>query len=136
MFDKRNAGNLHLLERPNDLKSFLIQQLLIHSNQTIQHARLYIDGQDTHAFNLTYQSDKQYFLQTVNKKNPGTLRDVSYVDSKKEPLIQLADMMSGLMRSRQSSLNEERNDELFLLVAQHFEYPGDIWFFVEKQTRD
>ena len=67
-------------------------------------------------------------MNKVNAMAPSTLRSVHFVDSKKEPLIQLADMMSGLMHSYQDQREHDRKRRLFELAADHFHKPGDIWF--------
>lgn len=95
VLDKRQIYSRHLIDHPNDMKSFLIRQLLTHTKGTVRDAKLIIDGRDTRAFGL---ADRDYFMRVVNGHAPGTLAEVEYVDSKASALIQLADMTAGSLR--------------------------------------
>lgn len=105
--DKRVIHSPHLRAHPRDMKAFLIMQLLTHTYGTVQNAKLVIDGQDTRAFGAT---DRGYFLGRVGLGSPPTIADVEFADSKRSPLVQLADMVAGAIHATLEGKPEARDD--------------------------
>ncbi|WP_062526058.1 DUF3800 domain-containing protein [Demequina rhizosphaerae] len=95
ILDKRLLWSERLLENPSHLKNELIYQLMSSHYDTLEGAKLVIDGQDTRAFDI---SDRDHFMARVNLRAPGTLIDVEFADSKRNGLVQLADMTAGAIR--------------------------------------
>lgn len=128
MLDKRQLYSSHLRENPNDLKSYLIRQLLTHTLGTVRDAQLIIDGQDQQSFRM---SDRDYFMRMVNREVPGTLSGVQFRDSKKSQLIQVADMTAGAMRR---ALLDDRDARRHVnTLTNRFQYPaGSRWMFRAK----
>lgn len=125
VLDKRVVYSRRLLDSPNDMKSYLIRQLLTHTLGTVRGAKLVIDGNDTRAFGM---ADKDYFMRVVNREVPGTLIDVEYADSKAHNLIQLADMTAGsIRRAREGHVPAIQHRASY---ARRFAYPkGSEWPF-------
>lgn len=125
VLDKRLIRSSHLRDNPNDMKSYLIRQVLTHTLGTVRDAKLVIDGRDTRAFGM---ADRDYFMRVVNSKAPGTLIDVEYADSRTNNLVQLADMTAGSLRraieGHGPAINHRRSYE------RRFGYPhGSLWRF-------
>lgn len=95
LVNKQKLYSTKLIGDPNSLKSYMIRRLLTSKFTTIQDAKLVIDGEDTRAFGM---SDSDYFFNKVNGDKPGTLSAIEWADSKRNDLIQLADMVAGATR--------------------------------------
>lgn len=123
ILDKRSLRSGHLRENPNSMKSYLIRQMLCNTRGTVSGAKLIIDGEDTRAFD---SADRQYFMRMVNRQVPGTIRDVEYVDSKKNAAIQIADMTAGaIRRALAGDADAARHETTF---AHRFKFPrGSKW---------
>lgn len=92
VIDKTRIHSEHLRANPNEFKSHAIYQLLTHHDGTIQQAKVVVDGQDSRPFGM---SDLRYFRDNVNRRAPGTVSAVQFVDSAQSLPIQLADMTAG-----------------------------------------
>ncbi|WP_152609624.1 DUF3800 domain-containing protein [Brevibacterium linens] len=78
------------------MKGLAIAQLLDHGFGILQNSKVFIDGQDTKAFKIP---DAAYFMDAANRKNPGAVAQVKFVDSHSNRLIQLADMHAGAINA-------------------------------------
>jgi len=125
VLDKRHIHSPYLRGNPRDLKSFLIRQMLTHTYRTVRDAKLVIDGQDTRAFGM---SDRDYFLRIVNREAPGTLREVEWADSKKNGLVQLADMVAGSIRCQLDG-DEKAAAHFDTYRARTWQPRGSMWHF-------
>lgn len=92
VIDKTRIHSEHLRANPSNFKSHAIYQLLTHHDGSIQDAKIVVDGQDSKPFGM---SDLRYFRENVNRRAPGTVRTVEFVDSKVSLPVQLADMTAG-----------------------------------------
>lgn len=127
--DKKRLYSDTLMERPRYLQNFAIMQIFANTLGTVTNANLVIDGRDSRAFRL---KSAGYFLREVNAKAPGTLRKVSYDDSVRNPLIQLADMTAGAIR-RHFEHPEKANPLHFAMIKGRTRYPkGSLWEFTTK----
>jgi hypothetical protein len=96
----------------------------------VKNATLVIDGRDSRAFQL---KSSGYFLREVNEKAPGTLKKVSFTDSVRNPLIQLADMTAGAIRRHYE--HPEKSRQLhFAMIKGRTRYPrGSLWDFTSEK---
>ena len=125
VLDKRRVYSSHLLDHPNDMKSYLIRQLLTHTLGTVQGAKLIIDGKDTNAFGM---ADREYFMRVVNREAPHTIEEVEYAQSERNNLIQLADMTAGSIRRTETG--DQRALAHRTTYIRRFAYPsGSLWRF-------
>ncbi len=126
VIDKQRIYSDALLERPRYLQNFAIMQIFANTLGTVKDANLVIDGRDSRAFRL---KSAGYFLREVNEKAPGTLRKVTFDDSVRNPLIQLADMTAGAIR-RHFEHPDKANPLHFAMVKGRTRYPnGSMWEF-------
>lgn len=78
------------------MKGLAIGQLLDHGFGVLRNSKVFIDGQDTKAFKIP---DAAYFMDAANRKHPGAVTQVKFVDSRSNRLIQLADMHAGAINA-------------------------------------
>lgn len=126
VIDKTRIYSSKLRSDPPALKSYAIRQLLTKSYGQIRDAKVLIDGQDTKAFGV---DDKQYLSTMVNREAPGTIRLVSFVDSRTNVGIQLADMVAGAIN--RSVRTDRPSDVKHLLTFGHrtVQPEGTLWRF-------
>ncbi len=84
--DKKHITSPHLRKNPGKFYNFMLKQLLTHN--PIDGATIKIDGQKSKAFRKALQA----YLRQGNHQMIAKLK---FVDSKKDVLIQLADMACG-----------------------------------------
>lgn len=124
--DKQTIYSPKLREKGSNLKGYAIRQLLAKSGSIISNAKVFVDGQDTRAFGLT---DTDYFLRVVNNESPGTVKQISLIDSKANPLIQLADMTAGAVH-RHVRLDKHQDSRHFKTFKHRTTPPdGSLWRF-------
>ena len=126
VIDKSKLHSDALLTKPGYMQNYAIKEIFVNTLGTVQNATLVIDGRDSRAFRIKSAS---YFLREVNEKVPGTLAKVSFDDSVRNPLIQLADMTAGAIR-RHYEHPEKANPLHFAMIKGRARYPrGSIWDF-------
>lgn len=99
MVDKQKITSPHLRNRPKAFYNFVLKQLLSHN--PINQARIKVDGQKNKAF-------RQALTSYLRQGQDGMVESLKFVDSKKDVLIQLADMVCGAVayeQNRQDILN-------------------------------
>ncbi|TFC23378.1 DUF3800 domain-containing protein [Cryobacterium glucosi] len=126
IIEKSKVHSPTLLENPSKLKSYAIRQLLSHSFGQITDAKIFIDGQDTKAFGM---EDSKYFMRKVNEYCPGTLREISFADSKQNVLIQLADMVAGAVNHAERTHKPSSAANLNLFKPRTYQPAGSYWRF-------
>lgn len=129
VIDKTKLHSDALLTRPGYMQNYAIKEIFVNTLGTVTNATLVIDGRDSRAFHL---KSAGYFLREVNEKAPGTLAKVSYDDSVRNPLIQLADMTAGAIR-RHYEHPEKANALHIAMIKGRTRYPrGSLWDFTGK----
>lgn len=111
---------------PSALKSFAIYQLLSHGFGNIKDAKVIIDGQDTKAFGI---DDHAYLMDMANRAHPGTVRKVSWADSKQNVGIQLADMVAGAVHRGVRTHKKPDSKHLQLIRPRTYQPHGTFWDF-------
>ncbi|MDR1512180.1 MAG: DUF3800 domain-containing protein [Propionibacteriaceae bacterium] len=105
-----------------NLKYFAITELLTHGTWPIHDAKVVIDGKDSKAFSMATST---YFRKTVNAEQPGAIKRVTMEDSKKNVLIQLADMVAGTIHRAERT---GQTTAAMAAVARKARRPsGGIW---------
>ena len=81
-----------------------VAELLARHALYLQNIRLRIDG----TLSKKYEAKARKALRQVNRKMPRTIKNIKFVDSKTDELIQLADMIAGaIFRSTQSDKKDQ-----------------------------
>lgn len=124
IIDKKTIYSKRLLESPNDLKAYAIRQLLTHTYGTIHNAKIVIDGHDTKSFQMT---DHAYFTKQVNGLYPGLIREIEFVDSKQNVLVQLADMVAGAVHRHVRSDEKQDSTHFDTFRRRTFQPSGSFW---------
>ena len=89
MVRKELVRSQHLRNNATDFYRFFTRILLHHDGGAIQNAKVVIDGSGDRKFKLAFAA---YIRRELN---PGTVRKLDFKDSKRDPLLQLADMTAG-----------------------------------------
>ena len=105
--------------------SYAIKIVLKNHGGTIKNAKLRLDGHGDRNFKNAFRSYLRRELNPTSGKTARIFQDLKFVDSKKNVLIQLADMISGSIHRR---YNEEKSDRLtyYNIIRHKIE---DIWNF-------
>lgn len=91
--DKNDLYSPYLRSNPEELKMYMIKQVLKYTHREITRARVIIDGKDKRAFG--FAGGAEYLLKTLNSSSHSPIRSAQFADSKDSELIQLADMIAG-----------------------------------------
>lgn len=130
VIDKSKLHSDVLLNKPGYMQNYAIKEIFVSTRGTVRNANLVIDGRDSRAFRL---KSAGYFLREVNEKSPGTLRKVSFDDSVRNPLIQLADMTAGAIR-RHYEHPDKAAPLHFAMIKGRTRYPnGSPWEFTAEK---
>jgi hypothetical protein len=90
---KESVEKSNLKTDPKFYYKFFLRQLLEHNSNTIEDAKLRLDGFGERKFK---KAMNVYLRQNLNKKTKErVIRDIQFVNSKNNSLIQLADMVAG-----------------------------------------
>lgn len=119
--DKNIIYSPELRDNKSSFYSFAIKTVLKYSKNIID-AKIRIDGSGDRVFRRSFLG---YLKQQLNSEQKKVIRNCKLVDSKKDVLIQLADMVAGSVRR---SLDDEKDDkdEYLKIVKKRIE---DIWSF-------
>lgn len=126
IIDKSLIYEPYLRSSPSVLKAFAIRQLLSNSWGQIVDAKVFIDGQDTRAWGI---SDSAYLMRMANKKSR-VISSVRFADSTQNVGIQLADMIAGAIRCKESASPTERHIKHWESIRYRANQPqGNYWRF-------
>lgn len=129
VIDKTRLHSEALATKPGYMQNYAIRQIFVNTLGTVRDAKLVIDGVDKRAFGL---SASGYFLREVNNQVPGTIAKVTFDDSARNPLIQLADMTAGAIR-RHFEKPERSNPLHFAMIKGRTRYPrGSLWEYTRQ----
>lgn len=106
--------------------NFAIQSVLSNSGGTIQNASIRIDGSGGREYRKAAIS---YFRREAKSKDAGIIRKVSFVDSHRDQLIQLADMVAGSIRCSHDLSGSDAGQYLAVLRKRIRDPRSDIWIF-------
>jgi hypothetical protein len=119
--DKRVIYSQRLRNYKEDFYNFIIMQVLKHSEGYVKNAKLRFDkrGEKTLRDNL-----RVYLSRELDNKNKKYFKDLKFVDSKENTLIQLADMVAGSIFSYYAG-----KDKKYLEILKTSKKIEDIWPF-------
>ncbi len=112
----------NLRTRPRRFYNFFTRQICEHDGGLLQNAHIVIDGSGERAFKQELQS---YMRQNLP---PGTIRKMSFKDSEKDPLVQLADMCAGAIARSYASERRKEGRRWREILARNGQI-SDIWEF-------
>lgn len=115
--DKKLIVSDHLKKNPQKFYNFMLKQLLTHS--PVEGATIKIDGQKSKAFRKALQS-------YLRQGNHGMLAKLKFADSKKDVLIQLADMACGAIAYSYNRSDRLESDTYLKMLGRRV---VSIWHF-------
>lgn len=124
--DKKVIKSDHLITMHRNFYNYIINMVLTHSNGTIRDAKVRIDGSGSREYKqamqvyLKYQSNSSEFCK---------VKEVSFVNSKGDQLIQLADMIAGATRRSYDDSRSNASDYAAVLRPVWRQEKSDIWDF-------
>jgi len=98
----------------------MIKQVLSNNAGKIKNASIRLDG---HGDKLYKKTAAAYFRQQANPRG-GVIKDMKFVDSKSDNLIQLADMVAGAIFRTTQTKTDSR--DYLGVIPDRIE---DIWYF-------
>lgn len=111
----------HLRSSPRSLYQFFARLMCIHDNGALHDAKIVIDGSGDRLFRQQMQSYMRKELP------PGAMTRLDFGDSRKDALVQLADMCAGaIARSYRTDRNDPSRWREMLRQAGKIE---DVWNF-------
>ncbi|MDP2684195.1 MAG: DUF3800 domain-containing protein [bacterium] len=106
----------------NSFYSYTIKTLLDHSDGSILNAKIKIDGSGDRIFRKSFLS---YLRRELNSERNKIIKNCKLVDSKKNELIQMADMVAGTIK-RSHDPDKKDGKKLKKILKKHIE---DEWMF-------
>lgn len=104
--DKRKVYSTHMREFTNDFYGFSLRMVLQHNNDTIQNAKIRIDGSGERRFRKQLTL---YLRRQLNSTSKRVRENMRFGDSRQNVLIQLADMVAGsIRRSFEAKTNDSK----------------------------
>jgi hypothetical protein len=101
--------------------NYAIKEVLAHSDGKIRDAKIRLDGHGDRTYKRQAQT---YFKKQLNARH-SVVRDIKFVDSKGDSLIQLADMVAGAVFRSEQTHKPDSQDYLRILSPRL----EDIWKF-------
>jgi hypothetical protein len=120
---KENIYSKHLRTTKESFYNFSLRMVLEHNNQTIKNAKIRLDGSGDKLFR---QKLTTYLRKCLNSKTRQVMKNIRFRDSKKDVLIQLADMIAGSIRRYYEHSTEDWNKYRKIVKARE----DDIWEFI------
>lgn len=111
----------NLKSNPRRFYNFFTRLMCEHDGGILRDARIVIDGSGDRAFKQELQG---YMRQALP---PGTIRKMGFKDSRKDPLVQLADMCAGAI-ARSYSINRDHPNRWRNMLANAGQI-SDVWDF-------
>jgi len=120
--DKEVITSEELKNSKDSFYNYFIKQVLLHDKGTLSNARIRLDGHGDRLFrrNLT-----TYLRRELNGSNRTIMKNLRLVDSKKDVLIQMADMVAGAIR-RSYDDSKSVNKEYRKIIEEKIE---NCWEF-------
>ncbi len=119
--DKSVIRSPELRSNKNKFYNYMIKEVLSKSDGSIKDGSIRLDGHEDRAYK---KAATTYFRQQANPRG-GVIKDLKFVNSKSDSLIQLADMVAGsILRTTQSGKTDA--DEYLKVIRKRVE---DIWEF-------
>jgi len=120
--DKSVINSEELQTSHDSFYNYFTKQLLFHSKGALHNARIRLDG---HGNKLFKRNLSTYLRKELNGKNKKIMKNMRLVDSKKDVLIQMADMIAGAIR-RSYDTRKTENKNYRKIINKKIE---DCWEF-------
>lgn len=121
LVDKSLIRSPELRSNKTKFYNYMIKEVLAKSDGKIVDGRIRLDGHEDRAYK---KAAVTYFRQHANPHG-GVIKDLKFVDSKSDSLIQLADMVAGsIMRTVQSDKTD--SVDYLRIIEPRIE---DLWHF-------
>ncbi len=118
--DKAMIRSPELRGNKNKFYNYMIKEVLSKSAGFIKDGRIRLDG---HEDRIYKKEAAAYFRQQANPSG-GVIKDMKFVNSKNDNLIQLADMVAGSILRKTSSKAD--SEDYFGTIKKRVE---DLWYF-------
>lgn len=126
MVDKTLIRSEFLINNHDHFYNYAISKVLSRSNGTIENAKIRIDGKGGREYKNAMGT---YLRIQANSRDVAVIKDVKFVDSNGDQLIQLADMVAGCVRR---SFDESRSDAQAFrkaIAPMWRKENSDLWHF-------
>src|SRR3989339_865937 len=114
VIDKMVIESDHFKTNKNSFYSYAIKMILKHSNNSILNAKIRIDGSGDRIFRKNFLT---YLRKELNTEEKCIMQNCKLVDSKKDVMIQLADMIADSVKDSKIYKN---------IIVKHID---DEWLF-------
>lgn len=126
VIDKKGITTHNLSQNHENFYNYVIKSVLSRSSGTIQNASIKIDGSG----GREYRNAVRTYLRTqINSLESCIMKDVHFVDSKSNQLIQLADMVAGCIRRSHVISTKDSLEYAKALEPIRRRANSDIWLF-------
>jgi len=119
--DKENIRSSHLRDNKENFYNYIIMQVLKHSGGSIKNARLKFDKRGERELRNQLRT---YLSRELDNKSKKIFKDLKFVDSRQNTLIQLADMVAGSISSVFSG-----KEKSYLSALKSSKKIEDLWEF-------
>ncbi|EKD99412.1 MAG: hypothetical protein ACD_22C00259G0005 [uncultured bacterium] len=92
---KKLIKSKQLRSSKNSFYSYFIKMVLKNNGGNILNAKVRIDGSGDRVFRRNFLT---YLRKELNSKNMKLIKDIKFIDSKSNVMIQVADMLAGVIR--------------------------------------
>jgi hypothetical protein len=120
--DKKKVYSPQLKGNKNSFYAYFIKEVLKNNNDTIIDAKIRLDGGGSREFRKTFLT---YLRRELNSKDKKVMKNFKMVDSKRDVLIQMADMIAGSINRAQNKEKRDCNDYKSIIKSKI----DDEWFF-------
>ncbi len=120
--DKTKIYSPELKGNKNSFYAYFIKEVLKNNNDTIINAKIRLDGGGSREFRKTFLT---YLRRELNSKDKKVIQNFKMVDSKRDVLIQMADMIAGSMNRAQNREKKDCDDYRNIIKNKI----NDEWFF-------
>ena len=122
VFKKAMIYSSHLRTSKDSFYNFSLKQVLEHNNETIINAKIRLDGSGERTFRNKLVV---YLRKNLNSETKKVMKNLKFRDSKKDVLIQLADMIAGAIRR----YYDHSTDDWQLYRGLIKKREEDVWVF-------
>lgn len=119
--DKSLIRSPELRRNKTKFYNYMIKEVLSKSEGSIMNASIRLDGHEDRSYK---QAASTYFRQQANPRG-SVIKDMKFVNSKNDNLIQLADVVAGAILRTTQSGKSDSNDYLKVITSRI----EDIWHF-------
>lgn len=126
VIDKKVIMSHNLSQNHENFYNYAIKSVLSRSSGTIQNASIRIDGSGGREYRNAVRA---YLRAQANSLELCIIKDVHFVDSKSNQLIQLADMVAGCIRRSHVTSTKDSLEYAKALEPIRRRANSDIWLF-------